>query len=184
MNALRAHCPIARYARTNALIRSLIEPLPLKLVRLCQPCTAEKVKNRSVDHFVIRSAYLRARHEDRIEPAFQYGPVGAAGFTESAFYPVALYGVSQLLADGETDPSSCARRPRVEHHQRMHNRALCRINALEISVLAQTLVAGQQNYTVRRCLPRARRALRTLRPSVVIMRLRKPCTRLCRRFFG
>ena len=145
------------------------------------------------------------RDEDQIVSSADPGKQWRDRLPEPSFDPVPDDRVPKLFADGKTDPCHAAAAPRVdEDHKASRDGttdpvciteflfAFQRIRTLQDRFppnkraaslsLPQTLNLRYYALSVLRPCARLRR--RTLRPSAVAMRLRKPCTLLRCLFLG
>ena len=125
----------------------------------------------------------------RRSPSLACGGRGiAAGAVRLAQPPprtVALHGVLELAAHGESDARRLGRFPPQHDERRSIDPPASLEERLEFSAGGQPLASGEATrYTVSRLRPFARRRLSTFRPPFVFMRSRKPCVFARRRRFG
>ena len=128
-------------------------------------------------------------------PAGRRSPTPACGGRRLAAGPVrlaqpapgtvALHGVLDLAAHGESNARRLGRFPPQHDERRAIDPAASLEERLEFSAGGQPLASGEATrYTVSRLRPLARRRLSTLRPPFVVIRSRKPWVFARRRRFG
>src|SRR4051812_41731286 len=115
------------------------------------------------------------------------------GFADAPLHLIAYHRFSHPLSYRDAQPGGvCVVRRHVEDEQGVPPRATHRTDPLEIGGAAEALLAAHLSAalavwpytTVSRIRPRSRRRRSTLRPPGVLIRLRKPCSRLRGMRFG
>jgi hypothetical protein len=132
-----------------------------------------------------RGQRRRAAHNDECRVQGSGIAAGAIGLAQTTACTIALNGVLELSAHGE----SCARRltgiaPQDKERGTVDASASLK-KRLKIGAARQPLRSRESpGYTVSRLRPLARRRLSTFRPPLVFMRSRKPCVFARRRRLG
>ncbi len=167
--------------------------------------TAEQPEQRSVETTIAGVCGVFARNHYEIPTVlYMRQNLNAGGFSKSALHAVTHNGVAYPLAYREPESTMFRiRAPRREHKPSVrpafafapHRREIPRLSQamLLLHIHSRTLCTRhyclrsefpRQGYTVSLWRPLNMRRFNSLRPFLVLMRDRKPCTRIRRRFLG